>query len=236
MLPSSDWSLTNVPQIDIYCKIIPSKGVAGDFYDYFFVDDDHLFFVLGDVSGKGIPAALFMVKALTLMQVEARKGCDPGQIFTAVNEQLTFRNDEGMFVTAVCGIININSGELVLCDAGHHAPLTNFSSANFTYTTLSKNLPLGMLIGGNPYKMTKYDLKKGNTIILYSDGLPEASDKNDRMLGSELVEKELTTYGDEDVSVLAKRIWNLYDRFTHDATGNDDVSIFIMKYLGEKSN
>jgi sigma-B regulation protein RsbU (phosphoserine phosphatase) len=236
MLPSPDWTLTNVPQIDIYCKLIPAKGVAGDFYDYFFIDDDRLFFVLGDVSGKGIPAALFMVKAMTLMQVEAKKNSDPGKIFTAVNEQLTFRNDEGMFVTAVCGVVNIKTGELALCDAGHHEPLTNFGSHNFNYTLLTKNLPLGILIGGKPYSSTYFNLKKGDTLILYSDGLPEASSLSGKMLGHEPVEKELLESGDKEITILAKKIWNLYERFTYHAIGNDDISIFILRYFGDNND
>jgi serine phosphatase RsbU (regulator of sigma subunit) len=235
MLPQPDMGINNIAAVDIYCKMLPAKGVAGDFYDYFFIDDDKLFFVLGDVSGKGIPAALFMVKAITLLQVEARKGNDPGQIFTAVNEQLTFRNEEGMFVTGICGIINLKTGEVKLCDAGHHEPLTNFDSENFNYTPLHKNLPLGILIGGKPYQISTFNLRAGDTIILYSDGLPEASNVHGRMLNREPVEKILEGASKIDVTVLANKIWNLYDNFTHLAIGNDDISLFIMKYLGEDS-
>lgn len=233
MLPAPDRGINNIPGVDIYCKLKPARGVAGDFYDFFLVDDDNLFFVLGDVSGKSIPAALFMVKAITLIQVEARKGSDPGKIFTSVNEQLTFRNDEGMFVTAVCGIINTKTGDTLLCDAGHHAPLTNFNSVNYTYSELTKNLPLGILIGGRPYRFSTFKLKPGETIILYSDGLPEASDINGKMLGHEMIETELAGFGTKETDEIANKIWGLYNNFTRDATGNDDVSILILKFKSD---
>jgi sigma-B regulation protein RsbU (phosphoserine phosphatase) len=233
MLPPPDSGITNIPEVDIYCRIKPAKGVAGDFYDYFYIDDDRLFFVLGDVSGKSIPAALFMVKTISLLQVEARKGKDPGQIFTVVNEQLTFRNDEGMFVTAIGGTINLKTGEVFLCDAGHHQPLTNINSPNFNYTLLPKNLPLGILTGGRPYRCITFNLTVGDAIILYSDGLPEATNVKDEMLGHEPVEKELADSANLDVSVISKKIWNLYERYTDKAIGNDDISLFILKYTGE---
>lgn len=234
MLPPPDIGINDIPGVDIYSKMVPARGVAGDFYDYFFIDDNRLFFVLGDVSGKGIPAALFMVKAMTLLQVEARKGKNPGQIFTAVNEQLTFRNDEGMFVTAVCGIINLKTGETLLCDAGHHQPLTNAGSQTIAYRPLSKNMPLGILIGGRPYQFSSFQLIAGETIILYSDGLPEAANSAGEMLGLEKVGNEISGDSKKTPAELAVKIWGLYNNHTRQATGNDDVTLFIMKYTGDE--
>jgi len=233
MLPPIDGPLDKIPELDIYCAVKPAKGVAGDFYDYFFIDDDRLFFVLGDVSGKGIPASLFMVKTITLLQIEARSGKTPGEIFTAVNDQLTFRNEEGMFVTGICGSINIKTGEAILCDAGHHEPLTNIGSGDYYYTGLKKNMPLGILIGGKPYESTYFNLKIGESFILYSDGLPEAANSSGKMLGNEIIAVELEGCGNKNSSILANRIWSFYNNYTHNTNFNDDVSLFILKFLGE---
>jgi serine phosphatase RsbU (regulator of sigma subunit) len=235
MLPPADDAFGTLPELDIYCHVIPAKGVAGDFYDYFLLDDEHLFFVLGDVSGKGIPAALLMAKTITLLQIEARSGKSPGEVFTAVSDQLTFRNEEGMFVTAVCGIINMYTGETELCDAGHHEPLININSDSFYYTKLKKNMPLGILIGGKPYESTHFKLKAGEAIILYSDGLPEAANSAGKMLGSGAIVDELVSCSGKTATVLARRIWNFYGNYTHNARFNDDVSLFILKFLGKNN-
>jgi sigma-B regulation protein RsbU (phosphoserine phosphatase) len=234
MLPKADRALTDQPEIDVYSIIQPAKGVAGDFYDYFFIDDEkqNLFFVLGDVSGKGIPAALFMVKTITLLQIEARKGKSPAEIFEYVNNQLIYRNEEGMFVTAICGIINIKSGKSILCDAGHNIPLSALKSKDFSYFPLEKNMPLGIL-ENNTYKETTCILSPEDSIVLYSDGLPEANSKSGKMLEYNAIENELKDCGKKDIQVIANTIMDLYDRFTINAIPNDDVTIFIIKFFGK---
>lgn len=232
MLPKADRALTDQPEIDVYSIIQPAKGVAGDFYDYFFIDKQKLFFVLGDVSGKGIPAALFMVKTITLIQIEARKGKSPAEIFEYVNNQLIFRNEEGMFVTAICGIIDIKTGESVLCDAGHNTPLSAFNSKDFSYYPLKKNMPLGVL-EDNSYNETAFKLIPEDSIVLYSDGLPEANSKSGKMLEYDALENELKGCGQKDIQIIANTILDLYDRFTINAIPNDDVTIFIIRFFGD---
>lgn len=237
MLPEADRALTDHPEIDVYSILQPAKGVAGDFYDYFFIDDEkqELFFVLGDVSGKGIPAALFMVKTITLIQVEARKGKNPGEIFEYVNNQLINRNEEGMFVTAICGIIHILTGNCILCDAGHNTPLSALKSKDFSYSPLEKNMPLGIL-KNHVYKETIFNLHSEDSIVLYSDGLPEANSKLGKMLEYNAIENELKGCGHKDIQVIANTIMDMYDRFTINAIPNDDVTIFIIRFFGHVGN
>ncbi len=233
MLPAPDRALSEFPQIDVYCVIQPAKGVAGDFYDYFFINKELLFFVLGDVSGKGIPAALFMVKTLTLIQIEAHKGKSPGEIFASVNNQLMFRNEEGMFVTAICGSINIKTGDCHICDAGHNTPLSAFKSTDFKYWELEKNMPLG-IVEGHKYKETHVELHPEDSLILYSDGLPEANSSKEEMLEYQAIEEILQDQGHKNIQIIANNIIDLYERHTTNALQNDDVTVFIIRFFGEK--
>lgn len=235
MLPAPDRALSELPQIDVYSVIQPAKGVAGDFYDYFFIKPDLLFFVLGDVSGKGIPAALFMVKTLTLIQIEARKEKTPGEIFASVNEQLLFRNDEAMFVTAICGTINIKTGDCYICDAGHNTPLSAFGSTDFKYWELNKNMPLGVA-EEQKYKDTHVELSPEDSLLLYSDGLPEANSFKEEMLEYQAIEDTLQDQGHKDIQIIANNILELYERHTANAEQNDDVTVFIIRFFGEKVN
>ncbi|MBN1118099.1 MAG: PP2C family protein-serine/threonine phosphatase [Bacteroidales bacterium] len=230
MLPKNERILEDIEEIDGYIKLIPAKGVAGDFYDYFMLDPDRFFFILGDVSGKGIPAALFMVKTVTLIQVEAKKGNSPGKILEGVNNQLTSRNDEGMFVTAICGALNIRTGECILADAGHNTPLISINSDDYNYVELSKNMPLGIM-DNKEYRESRFELKPQDSIILYSDGLPEALSPNGKMLEYEKVTEELKNCSKKDSPIIGNIIFDLYERFKNNAPANDDITVFILKLL-----
>ncbi len=233
MLPKPLRALTEIPDIDIYARMIPAKGVAGDFYDYFFLDDYRLFFILGDVSGKGIPAAMFMARIITMIQIESRKEDSPGKVFSAVNNYLTLKNDEGMFVTAIGGVIDITSGELILCDAGHNTPLMSFNSDDYEYKVLEKNTPLGIL-PDLEYKETALKLEKTDSIIIYSDGLTEAQSKSGKLLGEQTVKDTLITKGKVEVDVLANLLWNLIESFTINAPQSDDITLLILRYFGKE--
>jgi phosphoserine phosphatase RsbU/P len=233
MLPKPLRALTEIPDIDIYARMIPAKGVAGDFYDYFFLDDYRLFFILGDVSGKGIPAAMFMARIITMIQIESRKEDSPGKVFSAVNNYLTMKNDEGMFVTAIGGVIDITSGELTLCDAGHNTPLMSFNSDDYEYKVLEKNTPLGILPDVE-YKETALKLEKTDSIIIYSDGLTEAQSKSGKLLGEQTVKDTLITKGKAEVDVLANLLWNLIESFTINAPQSDDITLLILRYFGKE--
>lgn len=232
MQPKPLRALKDIPDIDIYARMVPAKGVAGDFYEYFFLDKENLFFVLGDVSGKGIPAAMFMARTITLIQVESQKEYSPGKVFSKVNNYLTDKNDEGMFVTAVGGVVNIVTGELTLCDAGHNTPLFSFDSNDYDYKELEKNMPLGIL-PGREYKETRLKLNISDSLILYSDGLTEAQSKAGKLLGDDAVKDTLTGKGKSDIDILANLLWNLLDSFTINAPQSDDITLLILRYFGK---
>lgn len=233
MQPTPLRALKHIPDIDIYARMDAAKGVAGDFYEYFFLDEKNLFFMLGDVSGKGIPAAMFMARTIAFIQIEAQRQSTPGKIFEAVNNYLTLKNDEAMFVTAISGVIDITTGELTLCDAGHNTPLFSLNSDNFEYHTLEKNTPLG-IISDREYKETTLQLSVGDSFILYSDGLTEAQSKTGKLLGEEAVELALNEKGKSDIGILANILWNLIENFTINAPQSDDITLLILRYFGEK--
>lgn len=233
MQPTPLRALKHIPDIDIYARMDAAKGVAGDFYEYFFLDEKRLFFILGDVSGKGIPAAMFMARTIAFVQIEAQRQNKPGKIFEAVNNYLTLKNDEAMFVTAIAGVIDITSGELTLCDAGHNTPLFSLCSVNFEYSTLKKNTPLG-IISDREYKETTLQFSEGDSLILYSDGLTEAQSKTGKLLGEDAVEHALKEKGKSDIGILANILWNLIENFTINAPQSDDITLLILRYFGEK--
>ena len=234
MIPDPYQALTDIPEIDLYAKMNPAKGVAGDFYDYFFLNRQELFFVIGDVSGKGIPAALFMVKAITLFELGVRNLKDPAKVFNAMNENLCLRNDEGMFVTAICGKINIQSGEIVLCDAGHNIPFFSAANKEFEYHDIIKGRPLGM-IENSDYRNTTMRLKEGETFLLYTDGFPECVGKNDSMLGEDRMASLLKSKSGDTLTGIANTLWISIDEFRQGTPSSDDTTLLLIRYLGKSA-
>jgi serine phosphatase RsbU (regulator of sigma subunit) len=232
MLPVPDRALMELPEIDLYARMTPAMGIAGDFYDYFFLDKTNLFFVIGDVSGKGIPAALFMVKAITLIELEARRFPTPSKVFKTVNDQLCRKNDEGMFVTAICGLINIDTGELKLCDAGHNTPIMSLNNEEFNYNKINKGMPLGIM-KGKDYFDTNISLRKADTLVFYTDGFSECVGKSNAMLGEAALLNSLKGKNKSDLMAIAKTLWNLIKNFRQATPASDDSTLLILRYAGK---
>ena len=233
MIPAARLALTEVPEIDMYAEMIPAKGVAGDFYDYFFIDSKNLFFVIGDVSGKGIPAALFMVKALTLLKSAAKKFNDIPQILQDVNTQLCQNNDESMFVTAIAGIIHLPTGKIEICDAGHNPPVIIEKNIAAKYLELNKGMPLGIMEDAK-YTQTNISLNKKNVLFFYTDGFPECANHVGSMLGEEAFLEMLDTHKAKTLPDLASAIWGGIEVFRNGADPNDDTTFLIIDYCADK--
>lgn len=233
MIPGPRRALTEYPEIDLFAEMIPAKGVAGDFYDYFFLDKETLFFVIGDVSGKGIPAALFMVKALTLIEREAVKRSNPGRIFEGVNDQLCRKNEESMFVTAICGTLNIQTGEMFLCDAGHNAPIVSFKGEGFKYEDLNKGMPLGIM-PGKKYQETNYQLISGDILFFYTDGFPECVGDDASMLGENTFLDALKGKEKDELAEIAESTWNSIKDFRVNTPASDDTTLLVLRFFGAK--
>lgn len=219
-------------EFDIYANMQPAKEVGGDFYDFFLVDDNHLGLVMADVSDKGVPAALFMVIAKTLIKNHAQNGESPAQVLTAVNSQLCENNDAAMFVTAWVGILDIRDGTLTYSNAGHNPPLLKRNGeSSFTYL---KSDPGFVLAGleSMKYKQFETTLKKGDILFLYTDGVTEATNKDEELFGEERLKAVLDEYANSEMYSLLPAVKLAMNRFVDGADQFDDITMLGLKYKG----
>ena len=160
-------------EFDIYATMTPAREVGGDFYDFFLVDRDHLAVVIADVSGKGVPAALFMVIAKTLIKNHAQTGMEPGRVFEAVNNQLCENNEAGMFVTAFLGILELPTGRFTYVNAGHNPPLAALGGRPYDWLPSKRGFVLAGMENMS-YRQQEIVLRPGDRVFLYTDGVTEA--------------------------------------------------------------
>ena len=158
--------------VDLYAKLIPAKEVGGDLYD-FFIEDNKLYFIVGDVSGKGVPASLVMAVTCRLFRTVAARFHTPAEIVAALNDTLAENNDSNMFCTAFLGVLDLKTGNMQYCNAGHNAPVMLASLGEVEFMEVKPNLPLG-LFGDFSYEGQECDITKGTSLFLYTDGVTEA--------------------------------------------------------------
>lgn len=226
MLPRVFPPYENHPELELYASMSPAKEVGGDFYDFFFADDDHFVVVVGDVSGKGVPASLFMVIAKTLIKNAAMHSQSPADIFRDVNERLCEGNDTGLFVTCWLGIVTLSTGKLVFANAGHTQPIVCRKGV-FSYLDTSPNL---MLAGmeGVPYAEHSLVLEKGDRLFVYTDGVTEATDAKNELYGEErLLSAIKKTAGLSSKEILSEIRKNI-DGFVQAAPQFDDITMLEM--------
>lgn len=206
----------------------PAKEVGGDFYDFFLVDPDHLAIVIADVSGKGVPAALFMVITKTLIKNHVQMGENPGQAFTAVNQTLCENNEAGLFVTAWMGILTISTGELVYTNAGHNPPLLGRAEGSFEYLKMRSGLVLAGM-EGIIYREAQLKLESRDTLYLYTDGVTEATDIYEKMYGEEKLQTYLNSHQGEELESILHGIKAELDLFAKGAPQFDDITMLILR-------
>ncbi|MDR3063498.1 MAG: SpoIIE family protein phosphatase [Methanobrevibacter sp.] len=213
---------------EIYALSKPAKEVGGDFYDFFLIDDDHLAIVIGDVSGKGIPAALFMMVSKSLLKNEAKFGMKPNHIFNIVNNQLAVDNDENMFLTAWMGILELSTGKLEFTNAGHNPPLIKNNSQKYEFLKSRANFVLGPMENIN-YDNNELQLTKGDKILLYTDGISESINKDKEFFGEEKIANILNN-SNLDIKESLIKIKNDVDNFAEGLEQFDDITMLILKY------
>lgn len=229
MLPRIFPAFPERKEFDIYATMNPAKEVGGDFYDFFLVDDDHLAVVIADVSGKGVPAALFMVIAKTLIKNHAQNKEEPGDVFTHTNEQLCEGNDAGLFVTAWMGILEISTGQFIYVNAGHNPPLLRHAGGGFEWL---KSRPGFVLAGmeGVRYRENVMRLVPGDCLYLYTDGVTEATDGNQELFGEERLLAALNDQPGLPVHELLPKIKGCIDAFVGEAEQFDDITMLGLEY------
>ncbi len=224
MLPNLFPAFPTHKQFDIFASMTPAKEVGGDFYDFFLVDENHLAMVMADVSGKGVPAALFMVISKTLLKNTAQSGGSPKEILEQVNSLLCEGNEEGMFVTVWLGIYEISTGILTAANAGHEYPILSQKGEDYT---LFKD-PHGFVLAGMEgmqYQEYQIHLEVGDRLFVYTDGIPEATNQHDALYGTERLLSVLNQQKGTELSTLLEEIKKDVDAFTDTAPQFDDVTM-----------
>ncbi len=230
-LPSVFPPYPNRRDFDIHATMHTAKEVGGDFYDFYFLDEENLAFLIADVSGKGIPAAMFMMTSKTVIKSYAESGMSVEEVFTHANEKLCEGNDAGMFVTAWMGILNTTTGKVTFANAGHNPPLVKHADGSFEYL---KTRPGFVLAGmeGIRYRKNEIQLEPGDAIYLYTDGVTEATDLNNELYGEERLLDILKKNADADSRKLCEAVKSDVDAFVGKAPQFDDITMLSLIYNG----
>lgn len=231
-LPSVFPPYPNRKEFEIYATMHTAKEVGGDFYDFYFIDDDNLAFLMADVSGKGIPAAMFMMTSKTIIKSCAESGMSVEQVFTVANEKLCEGNDAGMFVTAWMGILNVKTGKVLFANAGHNPPLVKHADGTYEYLKSRAGFVLAGMEGVR-YRKNELDLAPGDAIYLYTDGVTEATDANNTLYGEDRLHTVLEKYKDAAPQVICEEVKRDVDAFVDEAPQFDDITMLALKYNGE---
>ena len=218
-------------EFEIYATVEPAKEVGGDLYDFFFVDDDHLCFAVGDVSGKGVPAAIFMAVSKTLVKMEASKGLPAAEVLSRVNRQLSRDNPSLMFVTLFLGILNVRTGEVEYSSGGHDPPYVLSASGEIQPLELTDGVMLGVTEDFN-YQSKKNLLKKGETIFLYTDGVTEAKNPDDQLFSDARLQQMLTRLQEKGTMDIIQSIRSEIEIFSEGTPQYDDITMLALKFNG----
>lgn len=218
-------------EFDIYATMDTAKEVGGDFYDFYFVGENRLGFLIADVSGKGIPAAMFMMTAKTIIKGYAESGKPVDEVFTTANEKLCESNDAGMFVTAWMGVLDTVTGKVEFANAGHNPPLVRHAGGGFEYL---RSKPCFIIAGmdGIKYRKNEFTLAPGDEIYLYTDGVTEATDSENNLYGEERLLALLNSMGDLSGEEICRAVKADIDAFVGDAPQFDDITMLYLKYNG----
>lgn len=218
-------------EFDIYATMDTAKEVGGDFYDFYFVGENRLGFLIADVSGKGIPAAMFMMTAKTIIKGYAEAGKPVDEVFTTANEKLCESNEAGMFVTAWMGELDIVTGKVEFANAGHNPPLVRHAGGGFEYM---KSKPGFILAGmeGMKYRKNEFTLAPGDEIYLYTDGVTEATDSENNLYGEERLLALMNSMSGLTGEEICRAVKADIDAFVGDAPQFDDITMLYLKYNG----
>ena len=213
--------------LDLYASMTPAREVGGDLYDYL-LEEDTLYFCLGDVSGKGVPASLFMAQATRLFRALAKQHQMPATIATRLNEELTEKNDNGMFVTMFIGQMNLTTGHLYFCYAGHNPPVIGGDEQHGSFLEMESNAPIG-LWPGIEYIGEEIETIKGRPLFIYSDGLNEAENKNKEQFGDERMLDILRHTDFKSARQVVETLKKEVEHHRDGAEANDDLTIMCIR-------
>ena len=230
-LPSVFPPYPNRKDFEIWADMYTAKEVGGDFYDFYFVNEDTLAFLIADVSGKGIPAAMFMMTAKTLIKSYAESGMSVEEVFTQANAKLSEGNDSGMFVTAWMGYIDLKTGRISYANAGHNPPLVRHGNGSYEYLKTRPGLVLAGMEGIR-YRSNVVELQPGDVIFLYTDGVTEANNASEELYGTERLKELLDSNTDKDAEHICEVVKADVDSFADGVEQFDDITMLCIRYNG----
>ena len=233
MIPGKFPAFPERKEFDLYASMNPAKEVGGDFYDFFLIDDDHLALVIADVSGKGIPASLFMMSSMIILRERILTGKRPSEILKQTNESICKNNKSTMFVTVWLGILEISTGKLTASNGGHEYPAV-CSGGKFELLEYKHGVALGLF---NGVKYTDYEitLKKGDGIFVYTDGVAEANNADKNLFGTDRLIEALNRSPDASPEDILKNVRSAVDGFVKEEPQFDDLTMLCLKYYGKDS-
>jgi sigma-B regulation protein RsbU (phosphoserine phosphatase) len=218
-------------EFDLYALIAPAREVGGDFYDFFQISDNLLCFVIGDVSGKGVPAALFMAVTKTLIKSCAKEDVTPDAILSHVNQELAAENDACMFVTLFCGLFDMKGGEIQYANAGHNPPLVIKRDGTTEWLPRAGSLVAGAMQGVQ-YQCEKLQLSPGDSLYLYTDGVTEAMNPAGELYSEEKLKEDLSGLAGRDITDIIREVTDSVHRFADGAPQSDDITMMMIRYSG----
>ena len=230
-LPSLFPPFPDRKEFTLYASMTPAKEVGGDFYDFFMIDDDHIGFVMADVSGKGVPAALLMMVSRVLIKSSLQNGKGPGETLVSVNNQLCEGNDEDFFVTVWLAVLEISTGKGVAVNAGHEHPALRRADGSYELQVYRHSMPVATM-KGLPFKEHTFELQPGDSFFVYTDGVVEATNANKELFGAERMLEALNKDPDALPEQVLANVSDGINRFVDEAEQFDDITMLCVRYLG----
>ena len=235
MLPGVFPAFPDRKEFDLYASMDPAKEVGGDFYDFFLIDDDHIGLVIADVSGKGVPAALFMVIAKTLIKNRALMGGSPSEVLAYANDQLGEGNEAELFVTVWFAIIEISTGKGIAANAGHEHPALRKKDGTFELIKYRHSPAVATMPGIN-FREHEFKLDPGDSLYVYTDGVTEATRSDNVLFGTDRMIESLNKNPDADPKTMLDKVRADIDEFVGDAPQFDDITMLGFKYMGSEKS
>lgn len=230
-LPSTFPAFPDRKEFDLFASMTPAKEVGGDFYDFFLLDPDHLALAIADVSGKGIPAALFMMISKQTLRSRALHGGKPSEVLSYVNDHLCENNPYEMFVTIWFGILTISTGEIIACSAGHEYPVVSDENGNYELLEDPHGLVCGA-VSEMDYEDYTFTLKKGGRLFVYTDGVPEAHNDKEELFGFDRIEEELNQRRGASPEETIQYMKSKVHEFEGARDQFDDITMLSLWYKG----
>ncbi len=230
-LPSLFPPFPDRKEFGLYASMTPAKEVGGDFYDFFMIDEDHMGFVMADVSGKGVPAALLMMVSRVLIKSGLQNGKSPAETLASVNNQLCESNEAEFFVTVWIAVLEISTGKGIAANAGHERPVIRRAGGSYELQVYRHSLPVGVM-RDVPFKQHAFQMQPGDSFFVYTDGVAEATNGQAELFGTERMLNALNRDADAQPERILANVTQEINRFVDGAEQFDDITMLCFRYYG----